>query len=153
MHLPYMISLDSLHFTSNIMEMNAGMHHLPFEVSVLPLKHLPYSQGYRVEIDGAVISYCLDTGYCENAILLAKDSDLLILECTSRPGDIRDHHLCPELCAQIAVESNAHMLALTHFEGCCYPDNDSRKKSGSIAKSIFVNTLACYDGMELELNG
>lgn len=149
--LPYMSPLESMTFRSRIIEVKNGEADLPFTAHFLQLQHLPYTQGVRIEVDGKVIAHCLDTGYCRNAVTLAQNSDLLIIECTLRQGVVWQHHLCPELCAKIAQESNTHLLALTHFEGKSYPDQESRLESGKIVKALFPHTIICNDEMELEM--
>jgi len=151
MGMPYMGSLPMMRFTSKIIETGENECELPFKASFLPMMHMPFSQGIRMEVDGITIAHCLDTGYCENAVTLAKDVDLLILECTLRPGVSSQSHLNPELCARIAQESGARKLALTHFEGKSYPDMETRKESEQLVKSLYKNSFMCTDGMVIDL--
>jgi ribonuclease BN (tRNA processing enzyme) len=64
-----------------------------------------------------VITYCTDTGICENAIKLAQHADLLITECGLKPGDESPGwpHLNPENAIRIARQSHAKRLSLMHF--------------------------------------
>lgn len=149
MALPFTVPLSALGYPVRIIEIQNGTADLPFRTSFLPLSHTPLSYGIRLEADGVVIAHCLDTGYCENAVALGRDADLLILECTLRQGDVRDYHLCPELCARIAQESGARRLALTHFEALSHPDMASREETGAVARSLFANTVVCTDGTEI----
>ena len=59
---------------------------LPFSVTVKPLLHSSLTLGYRLKLDRKVISYCPDTGYCQNAVELSKNADLLIAECAYKSG-------------------------------------------------------------------
>jgi ribonuclease BN (tRNA processing enzyme) len=83
----------------------------------LPLIHPVPCLGFRLEIDGKVITYCTDTGICENAIILARHADLLITECGLKPGGESPGwpHLNPENAIQIARQAHAKRLALMHF--------------------------------------
>ena len=151
MKLPYMIPLNMLDFDTKVVEVPANASKLPFKASFLPMQHPVLTQGMRMEVDGKIIAYCLDTGYCENAVILAKNSDLLILECTLKPNTSLKGHLNPELCARIARESGAGMLALTHFEAKSYPDMELRKKSEQLVKELFDSSFMCLDGMEIDV--
>ena len=150
--MPYMGPLRSMRFASKIIETRGNRCELPFEALFLPMQHTPFCQGIRMEVDGITISHCLDTGYCENAVTLARNADLLILECTLRHGDQSQSHLTPELCARIAQESGAKKLALTHFEGKCYPDIEARKESELLVKSLFKNSFMCRDDMKIQMH-
>lgn len=148
---PYTAPLHAMGFPVTVTEHENGAADLPFRASFLPLRHEPLSYGIRLEADGATIAHCLDTGYCENAVALGRDADLLILECTLRGGNVRDSHLCPETCARIAREAGARRLALTHFEALSHPDRESREESGAIVRAAGVDAVVCRDGMEIGL--
>ena len=77
---------------------------LPFPVEALPLRHASLTLGYRIAVDGRMIGYCPDTGYCENAVTLARSADLLITECAYKQGQSSEEwpHLNPETAARIA---------------------------------------------------
>lgn len=108
--------------------------------------------GYKLELDGKIISYCPDTGICDNAKILARNADLLITECALRSGEhnIEWQHLNPEDAAQIAKEANAGKLALVHFDANRYY-SISLRKAWEKASEIFGNTAAATDGMQVEL--
>lgn len=151
MELPYMTPISSLKFEVKIIEAGKDGCDLPFGASFLPMQHAPVTQGIRFEADGVTIAYCLDTGYCENAVTLAKNTDLLILECTLRSNSSSKTHLNPELCAATALESGTKKLALTHFEAKSYPDVEGRIEAGKIVKELYENSFVCMDGMEIEI--
>ena len=64
-----------------------------------------------------MITYCTDTGVCDNAITLAHGADLLITECGLKPGAEKPGwpHLNPEEAIHIAKAAKAKRLALMHF--------------------------------------
>jgi ribonuclease BN (tRNA processing enzyme) len=109
--------------------------------------------GYRFQFDGKIITYCPDTGVCENAILLAKNTDLLIAECSFKSGQSNPEwpHLNPEDAAQIAKEANANILVLTHFDANIYRTLKERKEAENIGKKIFQTTFAAMDNMRIQI--
>ena len=75
--------------------------------------------GYRIEFHGKSIVYSGDTDYCDNLIELARESDLLVVEC-SFPDELKaDGHLTPSLAGRVAKESKAKRLILTHLYPIC----------------------------------
>ena len=126
---------------------------LPFLVKALPLRHASLTLGYRFAIDGRIISYCPDTGYCENAVALSLASDLLITECAYKEGQSFEEwpHLNPETAARIAREAGAKRLALTHFDAGVYASLPERKESEAVASAIFTETTAAVDRLEIVL--
>lgn len=123
------------------------------DIEFAQLRHLPVCYGYRFVIEGKVLSYCTDTGVCDGLYKLAKDCDLLITECSFRPGeDVRKAaHLNPQVAASVAKDAGAKRLALIHFDAGRYPALKDRAKAGSAAKKIFPDTFAAADGFEMIL--
>ena len=150
---PFTVSLDRLPFATTVHELPAEAGCLPFPVDVKPLRHSGVTLGYRIKIDGKIIAYCPDTGYCENAVALGRDADLLITECAYKSGQSDDSwpHLNPEMAARIAVEANAQKLLLTHFAAGTYLTLAERKVSEGVAQTIFPNTLAAFDDMQVDV--
>ena len=58
---PYTVPFSGLPFEADITELAEGRHSLPFTVECRPLVHPAPCFGYRLEIDGKVITYCTDT--------------------------------------------------------------------------------------------
>ena len=107
---------------------------LPFLVKALPLRHASLTLGYRFAIDGRIISYCPDTGYCENAVALSLASDLLITECAYKEGQSFEEwpHLNPETAARIAREAGQNASPspiLTQGFMLRFPNGRSRRRS------------------------
>lgn len=124
-----------------------------FDVDALPLLHRDTCFGYSFLLEGKRISYCTDTGICDNLAALAKDADLLITECSwkQRNQSPAWPHLAPEDAASVASRARAKLLALVHFDSQGYPTIDERMEAGSRAKAIFSNTMVAYDDLEIEI--
>ena len=84
---------------------------------------------------------------------LAKRADLLIAECSLRPGEHLNAwpHLNPQQASKIAKEAGAKQLVLTHFDGSRYQTMESRKEAEAIAKETFPNTIASMDDMQIQI--
>jgi ribonuclease BN (tRNA processing enzyme) len=150
---PFTAPLASLSFETEILEMPESEGRFPFSVKGMNLFHPPLSMGYRFHLEGKEIAYCPDTGYCENAVTLAKGADLLISECSFLPGENSTDwpHLNPQSAARIAKEAGAARLALVHFDAAKYTTMELRKKAEQEAQKILPNTFACEDDQVLEM--
>jgi ribonuclease BN (tRNA processing enzyme) len=150
---PFTAPLDHLSYETEILEMPASEGRFPFRVKAMDLVHPPLSMGYRFDLEGKTIAYCPDTGYCENAVTLAKAADLLISECSFLPGEHSPDwpHLNPQVAARIAKEAGAIRLALVHFDAAKYTTMELRKEAEREAQKIFPNTVACEDDQVLNL--
>ena len=150
---PYTVPFSELPFRVEIQEVAEGWQKLPVPVQCRFLIHSSPTLGFRFNLDGKVITYCPDTGYCENAVKLAQSADLLIAECALRSGeDIPGWpHLNPETAAQLAKEAGVKQLALIHFDADRYRTLSERYQAQQAAQRIFKNTVATRDGMEMEL--
>ncbi|HDY66909.1 MAG TPA: MBL fold metallo-hydrolase [Candidatus Scalindua sp.] len=150
---PYTIPLAELPYNVEVYELFEGQHNIPFSIKCKVLLHSSKCFGYRFELQGRVITYCPDTGVCENVIELAKDADLLITECSFKSGQYNEKwpHLNPEDAAQIAKQASAKKLALLHFDANIYQRLQERKQAQKKARGIFSNTIVAVDDMEIEL--
>jgi ribonuclease BN (tRNA processing enzyme) len=150
---PFTVSLDRLPFSTAVYELPAESDRLPFPLGMKPLLHSGVTLGYRIHIDGKIIAYCPDTGYCDNAVALGRDADLLITECAYKSGEADETwpHLNPETAARIALEAGAKKLVLTHFAAGTYLTLAERKVSEGAAQGIFPDTLAAMDGTVVDL--
>jgi ribonuclease BN (tRNA processing enzyme) len=93
-----------------------------FSVETLPMSHIESSIGYRItEADGTSVAYSGDTDFCDNAVALARDADLLICESAFPDAMKVEGHLTPSLAGRIATEAGVKKLLLTHF----YPECES----------------------------
>jgi ribonuclease BN (tRNA processing enzyme) len=119
---PFTVPLEKLPFSVEIHEISEGFHEMLFPLECRFLVHASPCMGFRFDLDGKTVAYCPDTGYCDNAINLAKNADLLVTECSFKPGEENPvwPHLNPQDAANIARRAGAKRLALTHFDAGRY---------------------------------
>ncbi|MEK7309800.1 MAG: MBL fold metallo-hydrolase [Planctomycetota bacterium] len=117
------------------------------------LLHPVPTLGYRFQLDGKVITYCTDTGYCENAVRLARNADLLITECAYKRGMLSSRwpHLNPDEAARLAKTANAKKLMLTHFDAGLYKTIPERHKAQNQARETFPNAFAATDNIGIRI--
>lgn len=150
---PFSMPIDRLGYKTEIHELPEEEVMFPFHVDVLPLLHTSPTIGFRFSVDGRLIAYCPDTGYCDNAVKLGRDADLLIAECSYRPGESSPEwpHFSPETAARVAYEASAKSLALVHFDASRYTTMAQRKLAEKTAKAVFPNVIATVDGQQISL--
>lgn len=149
----FSVPLTRLSYKTEIVDMEEGWHNTPLKFRCLKLKHASTCFGYRFEIENKIISYCTDTGYCDNAVELSRDAHLLISECSLSSGHVTPDwpHLNPELAAKLAKEADSKKLALTHFDANVYRIPAKRDEAEKKARKIFKNAFAAKDGTSLIL--
>jgi ribonuclease Z len=99
---------------------------------------------------GRKFVYCTDTIFCEGAVALAKDADVLVHEATFAHQDAelayQRLHSTTTMAAQVALIAQVKQLIMTHFSPRYAPGNsiglDDLLKE---AQSIFPNTLMAHD--------
>ena len=90
-----------------------------FQLMARPVYHTPQSLAYRIETPlGKSFVYSGDTGFCEEMVQLARNADLLALECSFPDKMGMEGHLTPPLAGEIARRAGARRLLLVHF----YPE-------------------------------
>jgi len=100
---------------------------------------------------GKKLTIITDTRYCDNAVRLAKDSDVLVCESTY-DKELKDKakeykHLTTEDAAMIAKKSKSKKLILTHFSQR-YSNVGFLVKE---ARKIFKNAIDAKDFMKVEI--
>jgi ribonuclease BN (tRNA processing enzyme) len=150
---PFTIPLAKLPYPVRVIELAEGVHKLPFTVECRPLVHPAPCYGYRLEVDGKVITYCTDTGTCDNAVSLARGADLLITECSLKPGGVSADwpHLNPQDAIGIAQRAGAKRLALMHFGAEVYKTLDERTAVQDEFETIFPGLTVATDGLTIEI--
>lgn len=99
---------------------------------------------------GRKMAYCTDTVFCDSAVELAKDADVLIHEATFAHQDAEmafDRlHSTSTMAAQTALLAGVKQLIMTHFSPRYAPGNpiqlDHLKQE---ARAIFPQTKLAYD--------
>lgn len=105
---------------------------------------------------GRKLVYCTDTVFCEGAVELAQDADLLIHEATFAHQDaelaFQRLHSTSTMAAQVALIAGAKHLIMTHFSPRYAPGNDIQLSDLlQEAKAIFPNTTIAYDFLAYEV--
>jgi ribonuclease Z len=105
---------------------------------------------------GRKVVYCTDTVYCDSAVDLAKNADVLIHEATFAHQDAEmafDRlHSTSTMAAQVALSAGVKLLLMTHFSPRYAPGNPV--DVGDLlqeARSIFPNTKLAYDFLTYEV--
>jgi ribonuclease Z len=105
---------------------------------------------------GRKIAYCTDTVYCEGAVELAQEADVLIHEATFAHQDAQlafDRlHSTSTMAAQVALGAGVKHLIMTHFSPRYAPGNDIQLDDLlREARAIFPNTQMAYDFLSYEI--
>ena len=150
---PFTSPLNELPLPVMVEELSEGMHKIPFDVTCRRLLHVDPCFGYRVNSGGKVITYCTDTGICDNSLELARDADILIHECSEKSDQRSPEwpHTTPQEAARLARKANVKQLVLFHFSAAVYNSIQERKEAEKYARAIFKNTVAAVDGMEISV--
>lgn len=126
---------------------------IPFKAAAIKQHHAYVDHGYRLELEGKVLSYTGDCGVSEKLIELVRDADLLIAEAGNK--ETKDPnlwgHLSPTQSATVAKEQNVKHLILTHFGADVFNSIEERKLAQEEARKIFPNTVAANDLFEFDL--
>lgn len=150
---PFTVPPERLPYPTEVAELSAVANRLPFGLEALPLAHSVPTLGFRLTLDEQTLALVTDTGPCANAIRLARRADLLLAECSYRPGETHEGwpHLNPQLAAGIALEAEARRLVLLHFDASRYLTLEQREEARACAAGIFDHTVAGRDGMTFTL--
>lgn len=105
---------------------------------------------------GRTFVYCTDTVFCESAIELAQDADVLVHEATFAHQDaemaFQRLHSTSTMAAQVALAANVKTLIMTHFSPRYAPGNALRIEDLlTEAQAIFPNTFLAYDFFSYEI--
>jgi len=149
---PYGRWLDLPDRLMNIEELKTGQKDARefdgFRIHSAPVNHTPQSLGFRIEDRaGKSIAYSGDTGYCEGIVDLARDVDLLILECSFPDEETIPGHLTPSEAGDIAARAGAKKLVLTHF----YPEILTTDIEAQCRKTFQGDLVLATDLMSLSV--
>lgn len=135
--------------TLSVGELREGTTHFDgFNVTSTRTPHTESSFAYRIEENGKSVVYSGDTDYSEALIELARDADLLIIEC-SLPDDAskREGHLTPGEVIEIANKSRAVRVVVTHL----YPVCDEADVVGRIRENVRAEVIGAEDFLRIEI--
>ncbi len=144
---PWTCPLEKMDTRVTISEVKPGRRKTPLPFDCAFLLHTDPCLGFRLTIEGKVITYLTDTGICDAMIPLSRGADLVIAECAWRvPNQYPNWpHLAPEDGATIARQACAKQLALMHFDAHGYPRLADRDEAESKACAIFPQSRAMRD--------
>lgn len=108
--------------------------------------HTPDSLAYRFTAKGKSVTITGDTGFTNSLAKFAKNSDLLLIECTYPNSMKSDGHLTPYECALIANDANVKKMILTHIHSVF-----SEKQIFNPTKKDFPRTVLAKDLMKVQL--
>ena len=105
---------------------------------------------------GRKFVYCTDTVYCDNAVELAQDADVLVHEATFAHQDAemayQRLHSTSTMAAQVALGAGVKQLIMTHFSPRYAPGNAiGLNDLLQEARAIFPNTIMAYDFLVHEI--
>ncbi|MEB3308954.1 MAG: ribonuclease Z [Snowella sp.] len=105
---------------------------------------------------GRKLAYCTDTVFCESAITLAQEVDVVIHEATFAHQDAQlafDRlHSTTTMAAQVALAAQARQLIMTHFSPRYAPGNALQLDDLlAEAKAIFPQTILAHDFLTYEI--
>jgi ribonuclease Z len=102
---------------------------------------------------GRIVTILGDTRVCENAVLLARDADLLVHEATFAKGDeglAHDYfHSTTHQAAETAKSANAQKLCITHISSRY--DRDACNELIKETREIFLNSELAEDFKEIHI--
>jgi ribonuclease Z len=105
---------------------------------------------------GRKFVYCTDTIYCDNAVELAKNADVLVHEATFAHQDAelayQRLHSTSTMAAQVALNAQVKRLIMTHFSPRYAPGNALVLDDLLMeAKAIFPKTLMAHDFLTYDI--
>ncbi|KKQ27799.1 MAG: Beta-lactamase domain protein [Candidatus Magasanikbacteria bacterium GW2011_GWC2_37_14] len=135
-----------------IKELKPGVYKSPVNFECLFLQHTVPTLGFRFNLEGKVITYCCDTTVCKNDLLLAKNADVLIHECSNKVGTSGGWgHSNPVDVGKLAVRAKVKRLFLTHFAPNVYKKFSDRKWAEKQTKKYFLNTKIASENEVISL--
>jgi ribonuclease Z len=108
------------------------------------------------DLVGRKLVYCTDTIYCDRAVELATQADVLIHEATFSHRDAelayQRLHSTSTMAAQVALAAQAKQLIMTHFSPRYAPGNDIQLSDLlAEAQAIFPRTTLAHDFMVYDI--
>jgi ribonuclease BN (tRNA processing enzyme) len=86
----------------------------------LPVEHGINTLAYRFVANGKKLVFSADTAPCDNLIKIAKDADVLVIECSfPESSGVKNGHCIPSQVGAVANQANAKRVILTHLFPVC----------------------------------
>lgn len=144
---PFTKNLKDFYSKMDVLELPNDLDKIPFKLEYFEMFHKDPDTGYRFNLDGKIVSYSGDTGITKNSIPLARNTDLLIHECTypAWKSEKKWGHVNPKEAADLAKKANVKKLALVHFDADFYKTFADREEAQKAAREIFPNSFAMRD--------
>ncbi len=119
-----------------------------YKLTARKTTHIESSLAYRIDSEGKSLVYSGDTDYSESLIELAQYTDALVVECSAPDEKLKiKGHLTPNEVAQIANESRARKIIITHL----YPICDEWDIVSSIREQVEADVIIAEDLMAIEI--
>lgn len=126
-------------------------------VRAMPGHHPGGVLAYRVEHEGGSVVYMTDTEHGsdrdEGLLELSRGADVLIYDAMYTPSEYESHqgwgHSTNEVGAKMASDAGVKQLVLFHHDPD--QDDDAVRAKEAHAKTIFSNSVAAYEGMQIEV--
>ncbi len=119
----------------------------PLEIRTAPVTHNPESIAFRFDFEGKSLVYSGDTDYSPQLIELAREADLLVVECSFPEGQKVSGHLVPSLIGQMAGQAQVKKLLLTHL----YPPCEGKDLLSPIRPYFSGEIIVAEDFLSLNL--
>lgn len=143
-------NIKDLPFSIRLHELTNGENHVPFQVDAISQNHAYGDHGFRFHVENKIIAYSGDCGITQNSKALAASADLLIHECSFKQASQNIWgHVDATQAATLAKETGVKKLMLTHFDAASFTTIDDRIKVEKLAQTIFPQTHAAYDDLEI----
>ena len=118
------------------------------EIETQPMRHSVPVNGYRFTLGGRILVYTGDTGYHANVVQLAREADLLIIECSFLDdGEPMETHMTPSGVGRVASEAGVKKVVLTHM----YPECDRDDLRGQKRKAFGGEFVVAEDLLKITL--
>lgn len=124
-----------------------SMHFDGWSLQTNLMNHTPNAIGYRFNCDSKSFVFSGDTDFCEEIIELARDADVMLLECSFPDSMKVKGHLTPSEAGEIASEARVKKLILTHL----YPPCDEVDIVTPCAKHFSGEIIIARDLMRVQI--
>ena len=143
-----MLKPPKLYFDINISELkNSNVNINDIQIKTKEIKHSTTTKSiaYRIEHKNKVFVYTGDTECCNETIEIARNADVLLIECSLPDNKKAKGHLTPSSAGKIASIANVKKLILTHF----YPEVLKTNIKKECSKEFKGHIILAKDKMKI----